>query len=181
MGSYILGNSAEIFMQAAPTSGDQDWRIFDYHKDPVEITQEFSEVNADSLTEIAGDKSMDITCGDLNGDMYENIIAAWECTNHSIAICIPDIVKDSLNWTSSHITIIDSVLNSRIRLFTGDFDRDRQKEFVLAYHGLDGYVHIALYQTDSLLTLEKLTEIADFVLGSSTLFDLAAVISLSLL
>jgi hypothetical protein len=174
MGSYILGNSAEIIMQATPTSGNHGWRIFDYHKDPAEITQEFKEVNTDSLAEIAGGKAMDITSGDLNGDMYDNIIAAWECANHSIAICIPDMVKDSLSWTSSHITIIDSVLKSRIRLFTGDFDRDRQKEFVLAYHGLDGYVHIALYQTDSLLTLEKLTEIADFSLGSNTLFDITA-------
>src|SRR4030042_4377215 len=86
MGSYILGNSAEIIMQAAPTSGDQGWRIFDYHRDPAEITQEFSEVNSDSLLEIAGGKAMDITCGDLNGDMYDNIIAAWECANHSIAL-----------------------------------------------------------------------------------------------
>jgi hypothetical protein len=117
---------------------------------------------------------MDITSGDLNGDMYDNIIAAWECANHSIAICIPNMIKDSLGWDGTNITMIDSVLNSRIRLFTGDFDRDRQKEFVLAYHGLDGYVHISLYQTDSLLILEKLAEIADFALGTSTLFDLAA-------
>jgi hypothetical protein len=174
MGSYILGNSAEIIMQAAPTSGGQGWRTFDYKNDPAAITEKFNLVNSDSLLEIAGGKAMDITSGDLNGDMYDNIISAWECANHSIAICIPEITKDSLSWTSSRITIIDSVLDSRIRLFTGDFDRDRQKEFVLAYHGLDGNVHIVLYQTDSLLTLEKLAEIADFALGSSTLFDLTA-------
>ena len=174
MGSYILGNSAEIIMQCAPTSGDLGWGIFDYSRDPAAITHEFGIGNTDSLAEIAGGKSMDITSGDLNGDMYDDIIAAWECANHSIAICIPGMIKDSLSWASSNITILDSVLSSRIRLFTGDFDRDRQKEFVLAYHGLDGNVHIALYQTDSLLILEKLTEIADFSLGSSTLFDLTA-------
>ena len=174
LGSYILGNSAEIIMQAAPTSGDHGWRIFDYQSDPAKITRKFKDVNTDTLLEIAGGKAMDITSGDLNGDMYDNIIAAWECANHSIAICIPDIIKDSLSWTSSHITVIDSVLNSRLRLFTGDFDRDRQKEFVLAYYGLDGFVHISLYQTDSLLVLEKLAEIADFALGTSTLFDLTA-------
>jgi hypothetical protein len=174
MGSYILGNSAEIIMQCAPTSGDQGWRIFDYSRYPAEIKQKFKEVNTDSLLEISGGEAMDITSGDLNGDMYNNIIAAWECANHSIAICIPEILKDNLSWTSSHISVIDSVLNKRIRLFTGDFDRDRQKEFVLAYHGLDGYVHIALYQTDTLLVLEKLAEIADFALGTSTLFDLTA-------
>jgi hypothetical protein len=174
MGSYILGNSAEIIMQCAPTSGDQGWGIFDYNNDPAAITHEFGTQNSDSLLEIAGGKAMDITTGDLNGDMYDNIIAAWECANHSIAICIPEIIKDSLSWTSSHITVIDSVLNKRIRLFTGDFDRDRQKEFVLAYHGLDGYVHISLYQTDSLLVLEKLAEIADYAVGTNTLFDLTA-------
>jgi hypothetical protein len=174
MGSYILGNSAEIILQYAPTSGDHGWKIFDYQKDPAEITEKFSEVNTDTLFTIAGSKAMDITSGDLNGDMYDDIIAAWECANHSIALCIPEMIKDSLSWESSHITLIDSVFDSGLRLFIGDFDRDYQKEFVLAYHGLDGYIHIALYQTDSLLVPEKLTDITCSELGTSALFDLTA-------
>ena len=174
MGSYILGNSAEMIMQCAPTSGEHGWKIFDYQKDPAAIAQAFSEANTDTLLSIAGNKAMDITCGDLNGDRYDDIITAWECANHSIALCIPEMIKDSLSWQSSRVTVLDSVLDMRIRLFTGDFDRDRQKEFVLAYGGLDGYIHIALYQTDSLLTLEKLAEISDFPIGPYTLFDLTA-------
>ena len=55
MGSYILGNSAEMIMQCAPTSGDQGWRIFDYQKDPAAITGAFSDINTDPL----------LTCIDL--------------------------------------------------------------------------------------------------------------------
>ena len=175
MGSYILGNSAEIILQCAPTSGEHGWKIYDYQKDPAAIVQKFSDVNTDTTYSIAGNKAMDITSGDLNGDRYDDIIAAWECANHSIALCIPEMTKDSLSWENSHITMLDSVLlGSPIRLFTGDFDRDRRKEFVLAYFGLDRYVHIALYQTDSLLVIEKLAEIADYFIATSTLFDLAA-------
>lgn len=176
MGSYTLGNSAEIILQCAPTSGEHGWKIYDYQKDPAAIVQKFSDVNTDTTYSIAGNKAMDITSGDLNGDRYDDIIAAWECANHSIALCIPEMTKGSLSWQNSHITMLDSVLGLGfpIRLFTGDFDRDRRKEFVLAYVGLDRYVHIALYQADSLLVIEKLAEIADYFLGVSTLFDLAA-------
>lgn len=174
MGSYILGNSAELTIHYAPTSGDLGRGILDYASDPAAIAEVFSRPITDSLANIAGNKCVDVAIGDLNGDRYDEIIAAWECPNHSIALSIPAMAKGSLGWTGDNITVIDSVLQSGIRVFTGDFDRDRQKEFVLAYHGLDGHVHIELYQTDSLLALEKLAEIADFPLGSHTLFDLAA-------
>ena len=173
MGNYILGNSAELVIQHAPTSGTHSRRVYDFKNNVTSIIGEFNESYVDTF-QIAGNKSMDVATGDLDGDTYDDIISAWECGNSSIAISITDLQRDSLHWINDRIIIVDSVLHSSIRLITGNFDRDYQKEFILAYHGLDEKLHISLYQTDSLFTLQKLTEIADYSLSSSSLYDIAA-------
>ncbi len=129
----------------------------------------------------------DAITGDLNGDGYDNVIAAWESSNNSINIVIAQVDKNNLNWDDENVLILNNVLfnnpdnaeANRFRLIKGFFDKDPQPEFVLAYWNTTGNIEIKIYDVDpnSLTPVERASisdEYLDPSLDNSGLYDIAA-------
>lgn len=175
-GNYILGNSAELIYQYNTIDDSLFRLVYDYDTTKG-FNASYYEKNV-NLYKCSGNKAMSVVAGDINGDNIDEIISAWECENHSIAISIPALIKDSMVWKSQELIVLDSVLNSSknssIKLLLCNLDKDMEKEIVLAYAGLDNYLHISLYQIDRLNNLSKTTEIQEYKFITDSLFDIAA-------
>jgi hypothetical protein len=183
LGNHVFKNSAELLFQVSTPSGKQSRSIYDFSNNTMirKIRH-----NYEDEYKIPNNGNTDVITGDFDGDYADEIISAWECSNHSIAISVPEINKDSLTWTNQKFTILNSVLfynknnvdlavvNNQIRLVAGDFDADPSKEFLLSYKGSDDKVHIVLYNTDNLLNLEKTTETTIDASNPYFRYDIAA-------
>lgn len=169
LGNYILGNSAELVFQFAPDSGAQSRWIYDFNSDSLKL--KYKQNYAENY-EAAGKKETAVITGDFNADDKEDIVSAWECANHSIALSIPEINVQNLNLSGQNVLIIDSVFKSSLKLLSGNFDTDPKNEIILSFLGLDNYLHIILYKTDAFFNITKISEIDNYALSTDSFFDI---------
>lgn len=141
----------------------------------------------DTNTAISGQNRIDAVTGDFTGSGLDNLVIAEEGVNNSIRIIVPDIDKNSLNWTSESILTLSGVLYPkplnykaiRFRLIKGYFDDSQAAEFAIAYWNKDSTIQITIFKIDpSTLMPVELSTIADVYMDPSSydsgLYDIAA-------
>lgn len=169
-GKENLSGSSEFMMiwsqtPDGETSGKNSYqKIYDYLK-PLNNQDHFpidERVIVNPIHEESGDNrvafsnQVDVATGDFNEDGFDDAVGAWQGPDSTILIWVPQINRISLAWEES------AILESEYKLFpgsnktaghfrvaTGDFDADREDEFVLVYHGTDERIHIEVFDTDS--------------------------------
>lgn len=114
-----------------------------------------------------GNRQLDVTGGDFNGDGLSEYVAASRAEDNKIRLRIPELSASTLSYTNSETLEVASNVNdaSDIHVLAGNFDNDEADEFVLAYRDLDNKLHIELYDTkEGLLPIFE-TQIADETLA----------------
>ena len=90
--------------------------------------------------------------GDFNNDGFDDVVAAWAGPDNSITIMVPQINRETLDWSQATRLKAGATLGGQvIRLDTGDFDNDGDDEFALAYMQNDDRIRIELYDTNGTL------------------------------
>ncbi len=106
---------------------------------------------------VQGNQRMDLAVGNFNFDQNEDLVAVWEGPGGEIEFYLPKFDSSLNMWTDvtkfTHpkaelppYTIHQDIGNLFVE--AADFDDDPLDELVLAYHDIDGTVHIELYETD---------------------------------
>ncbi|HSQ76619.1 MAG TPA: hypothetical protein VLT13_13730, partial [Bacteroidota bacterium] len=106
----------------------------------------------DSL--IGGRKGLTLATGNFTDGPLKHIAAAWVRPDSTIELIVPEIDGGTLSWTTANrLTIPVGDTRTDIRLVAGTFLGDFLDEFVLAYQGADGVIHLQLFSfaTGSLL------------------------------
>lgn len=137
-----------------------DFKYFPGRGDTIVLAPEFS--RADTLP-LTGHSFNDMIAGNFTGDGREEVAAAWETGNRSVALVISSIDRLTDEWSDIHIGITDSIalinipygadndfgynyLGYRlIRLARGNFDSDDKDELILAYWAADSTLRIEMY------------------------------------
>jgi hypothetical protein len=114
-----------------------------------------------------GDRPLDMIVGDFNGDNVDDIVAAWEGPNRTIAMVVPAINKGSLDWSNSNFMTVSgaillenppaSAVKRQLVLASGFFDDDVQEEFLLAYWAEDGTVQLRVFDTNGTLSPQQIS------------------------
>ncbi len=142
---------------------------------------------ADTNIAVSGRNRIDAITGDFTGSGLDNLVIAEEGANNSINIIVPDIDKNTLNWTGENILTLSNVLYPnpinyqaiRFRLIKGYFDNNQNPEFAIAYWDKDSAIQITIFKVEpsTLMPVEQAT-IADVPmdpsLNNSGLYDIAA-------
>ncbi len=141
----------------------------------------------DTNTAISGRNRIDAVTGDFTGSGLDNLVIAEEGVNNSIKIIVPDIDKNTMNWTGESILTLSNVLYPnplnykaiRFRLIKGYFDNSQTPEFAIAYWNKDSTIQITIFKVDpSTLMPIELSTIADVNIDPSSydsgLYDIAA-------
>lgn len=163
-GNYILGNSAELFLLWGTNENDDSsayQRLYDVDgfgdgTIPNSIVPKSRRRESGNFG-AAGNRGMDVATGDLNGDDFDDVVAAWEGPNGTVKLLIPRIRAAVLSWDQATRTTVapgggirqtNCGSRTRHRLVTANFDNDPQSELLLAYRRPDERVQIAIYDTD---------------------------------
>ena len=169
MGNYVLGNSAELYMLYSNPNSPNPW-LFDFNSSVSSITT--SKIHSHN---IYNQNYFDVCSGDFNGDGYDDAAEVFiEAVNNIANVYL----QVSGNWEPVDVGVVKNPTqyDPNLRLATGDFDGDPEKEFVLAYWNSNNYIQINLYGTDSSKTIRSLASTSwslNSSLGDEALFDLA--------
>lgn len=110
-----------------------------------------NESNATNNSQVAA------ATGDFNGDGKTDFVSAYVNTQNKIRMVIPTINPQNFGWSQVNAVESQGTINStneyyrRMRLVTGNFDDDRQSEFVLAYIDNTNKIRLEVYDTDGSL------------------------------
>jgi hypothetical protein len=98
-----------------------------------------------------------VATGDFNGDSKTDFVSAYVNPQNKVRMVIPTINPQNFGWSTVNSILSQGTINStneyyrRIRLAAGNFDTDRQAEFVLAYIDNTNKIRLELYDTDGSL------------------------------
>ena len=179
-GNHLLGASSEIIlMRAAEDGGPLFGTIFDANG-AIDVggLSASSTQSEDGAFQFPGNRAqLDVATGDFNNDGLDEFVAVWEGENRSINMFIPEIEPETLSWSKvNRVTVQDGgfpplfdiddfFLRRWIRITTGQFDDDPEKEFALAYFAEDtetgGPIQIIIYDTNGTLIPNVKDSIAD--------------------
>jgi hypothetical protein len=195
-GNYNLGSSAEIAIfwhYDASNDSTVKHQIIDYYGTSGQYFLDSSARGTYSGNLGTGYDNgfarfyFDAITGDYDGDGLDEIVSAWETTDNSINILIPEIDKGTLSWDNEKVLKLSNVLYSnptnndafRFRLIKGFFDGDPDPEFALAFWNPDENIEIRVYDVNpnTLMPEEKASikdEYMDPSLNNSGLYDIAA-------
>lgn len=193
-GNYVLGSSSEIVLfwhYDKSQDSTVNHKVFDYYGNSGTYFLDSSSKGSYIGSLGAGYNNggakynFDAITGDFNGDGLDDIISAWETSDNSINIVIPEIDKN-LTWNDENVLKLSNVLypspdfnSERFKLIKGFFDNDSEPEFALAFWNSDGNIEIRIYDVDpnSLNPVQKALiddEFMDPALNNSGLYDIAA-------
>ncbi len=179
-GNHLLGASSEIIlMRAAEDGGPLFGTIFDANGaiDVGGLSASTTQ-SEDGVFQFPGDRAqLDVATADFNDDGFDEFVVVWEGEDRSINMFIPEIEPATLSWSKvNRVTVQDGgfpplfdiddfFLRRWIRITTGQFDDDPEKEFALAYFAEDtetgGPIQIIIYDTDGTLVPKVMDSIAD--------------------
>ncbi len=113
--------------------------------------------------------------GDFNGDGADDIVTIRDNISGGIKITIPFIGEDLIVSGQSEFSLdeLNTMPYERLRICSGNFDRDRQDEFAICYGAPGETIRLLIFETDSDLNitlLDSYNEIAYFDYN----FDIAA-------
>ena len=162
-------------------------QIYTYGSNNGASRLDSSAVAIDTNTAVSGRKRIDAVTGDFTGSGLDNIVFAEEGVNNSIKIIVPEIEKNTLNWTGEKVFTLPNVLFSnplnykavRFRLIKGYFDESQTPEIAVAYWNKDATVQITVLKIDpSTLMPSVMATISDVYLDSTSyssgIYDIAA-------
>ncbi|MEJ5262751.1 MAG: FG-GAP-like repeat-containing protein [Ignavibacterium sp.] len=98
-----------------------------------------------------------VTTGDFDGDGKTDFVSSYVNTQNKIRMVIPVINSQNFGWSQVNSVISQGTINStneyfrRMRLVAGNFDSDRQMEYVLAFIDNTNKIQLELYDTDGSL------------------------------
>lgn len=161
-----LVNSDEIVMMYSESIGnDADVhnarsRIFDMDLNNTNVDQKIVPKPLQTDSTVIGNKRMALTSGNYVGNQFKHFVGAWIGPNNSIRLMIPEIVTNSLSWTSSkRLTLPNAMMpssrspNTPLRLASGNFYGDQKEEFVIGYLGTDTTLKLKLFSVDNNLNM----------------------------
>jgi hypothetical protein len=152
---YKVGGSSEIFI-AYSTAGNNFTKqgVLDVPENLNDITRK---ENAYQF------KFMDIrktaaSIGDFNGDGADDVVCIRDNTSGGIKITVPLIGEDLIMNGQQEYTLeeLNTMDYDRLRICTGNFDRDIQDEFAICYGGPGETIRLLIFETDSDLKITLL-------------------------
>jgi len=178
-GDYRLGDAAEVLLLWHTFGENQTYqKIYDYinlnNPDP-NVPNQFAPSTRQSMQDNVDTFSfrpLDTIAGDFDGDDAEDVVAAWEGENRSIRLILPEIQRNSLDWSNANaMTVTNATLieddgqtGRQLRLVCGFFDSDPEEEFLLAYWAADSTVHLKLFDISSSLTPQEMSSLTSVTL-----------------
>ena len=157
-----LVNSDEIILLNSQTLGSDPnvqtarSRIMDIDLNQINPDLKLVPKTVQNDSTVTGNKRMCVTAGNFLGGTYKHLAAAWIGTNNSVRISIPQIVANSLNWSSANrLTLPNAVMPSSrspktpLRIASGNFFGDSKDELVVGYIGSDSTVKLKLLTVDA--------------------------------
>ncbi len=162
-GNYNLRNSREIIFSGS-SANHFTQQVFDYLNFPARgdslVGGPFDILSGDSLQVYQYNQDWyDMDAGNFFGDGSEETVTAWKNLDNGISLLVSSIDPFSRQWHSQFYAELDSGLwdiewpyseFGCIRVVSGDFDLDAQKEFVLAYWGASvSTLKMILYDGDN--------------------------------
>lgn len=152
--------SDNIFMLWQETGGStisfQKIIKYDMENDRLDIQDDVARGFANK--EVGGSRQMVAVSGNLNNDLYDDVVAAWEGLNGTIELYIPKFDSTEAMWnddvshtTESPITSEIHYLQGRILLEATDLNNSGTDEIILLYKGDDDNMHLEVYSTNEAL------------------------------
>ncbi len=96
---------------------------------------------------ITGNKSIAVASGNFLNGTYKKFVAAWEGSNNTVRVSVPEVDSATLSWNYSNEITFNGLATSgkrKIHLVTGNFFGSDQEEFVVGFQGADATVHLQL-------------------------------------
>lgn len=157
-GNYNLIKSSDLFFVwsdefAGNNSYQKIYKVRPSDKAPpiYQLNPQTKERESDANGAYGGRHTV-AASGDFNNDGFDDVVIAWEGPNDSITIMVPQINRETLDWSQATRLEAGTTLHGQvIRLATGDFDKDGEDEFALAYVQPDDRIRIELYDTNGTL------------------------------
>lgn len=169
---YKIGGSAELFVSYS-TSGNTFSKI-----GVLDVDEDLNSIeNVEDATQqkfIPVNKTATAS-GDFNGDGKEEVVTICDNISGGIKITIP-LVGEDLVMTGTKEYILEE-LNAmeytRVRLIAGNFDDDRDDEFVICYGKPEETIRMVLLETDAELSISEVDTYKEIAYYDS-FFDIAA-------
>ncbi|MEN8158387.1 MAG: T9SS type A sorting domain-containing protein, partial [Bacteroidota bacterium] len=152
---YKVGGSSEIYIGYS-TAGNAFTKqgVLDVPENLNDITKK-EDAQQFKFMEI---RKTATATGDFNGDGADNVVTLRDNASGGIKITIPLIGKDLImNGQKEYLLEELNTMNyERLRICTGNFDRDSQNEFAICYGGPGETIRLLLFETDSDLNIKLL-------------------------
>jgi Secretion system C-terminal sorting domain len=169
---YKVGGSAEIIVGYSTTGNAFTKQgILDI---PESLNDIVKKEDASQFKFMSIRKTASAT-GDFNGDGADNVVTVRDSESGGIKITIPFIGEDLIMDGES--VYVEEELNTmaytRLRICTGNFDRDIEDEFVLCYGYPGEALRVYIFETDEDLNITLLDKY-ESITYYDHLFDIAA-------
>ncbi|MCX8106436.1 MAG: T9SS type A sorting domain-containing protein [Ignavibacterium album] len=132
-------------------------KIYDYNDaNPTPPNQLITGIRGNEQGAISNSQVAAAT-GDFNDDGKTDFVSAYVNTQNKVRMVIPQINPQNFGWAQVNSILSQGTINSgneiskRIRIATGNFDSDRQSEYVLAFIDNNNKIKLELYDTDGTL------------------------------
>ena len=169
---YKVGGSAEIFI-AYSTAGNTFTKqgILDV---PENLNDIVKEEDASQYKFMSIRRTASAT-GDFNGDGTDNVVTVRNSESGGIKITIPLIGEDLIMDGEREYVAeeLNTMSYTRLRICTGNFDRDIEDEFVVCYGYPGEPLRVHIFETDEDLNI-KLLEKYESITYCDHLFDISA-------
>jgi hypothetical protein len=161
-----LVNSDEIIvlhsqsLGSDPNTHNARGRIFDMDLNTTVVNDKIVPKTLQTDSSVIGNKRIALTSGNYRGAQFKHLVGAWIGPNNSIRLMIPEIVSNTLSWSSAkRLNLPNAIMpatrspNTPLRLVSGNFYGDLKDEFVLGYIGPDSSLKIKLFTVDNSLNM----------------------------
>lgn len=173
LGGYDIGVSDEIVLLWADFTGQGGGyfhqKLYDYaSKNNPDATNEILVKGKDSiLAPMPAQNMLDAFSEDIDGDGFDDVVSCWSGEEGDpLRLVIRQVDTTSYEFIDAgEIVVLDGAetiaSKTLVRLLPGNFDRDAENEFILAYLGMDSTIRILLYDTDGTLVPKRKAQLQD--------------------
>ncbi len=161
-----LVNSDEIILLHSQSLGSDPnihnarGRIFDMDLNTTVVNDKIVPKNLQTDSSVIGNKRMALTSGNFKAGQFKHLVGAWIGPNNSIRLMLPEIVSNTLSWSSAKRMTLNNAMmpqtrspNTPLRLASGNFYGDIKDEFVLGYIAPDSSLKLKLITVDNSLNM----------------------------
>jgi hypothetical protein len=173
LGGYDIGVSDEIVLLWADFTGQSGGyfhqKLYDYASiNNPDATNEILVKGKDSISApMPAQNMLDAFSEDIDGDGFDEVVSCWSGEGeHPIRLVIRQVDTTSYEFIDAgviHVLEEAETIASKtlVRLLPGNFDRDAEYEFILAYLDMDSTIRILLYDTDGTLLPKRKAQLTD--------------------